>query len=103
MQFIKVLKNKKNVHQFFDIDITNIQNKYDHVITKTNKISILSDVNIAADGKYSSVREKLKKTIYKKNYNKNDLVLTLLHSKNHNGTAFEFFYKDVPLSILPMK
>ena len=99
----KSLKKQKNVHQFFDIDITNIQNIYDHVITKTNKISILSDVNIAADGKYSSVREKLKTPIYKKNYNKKALVLTLLHSKNHNGTAFEFFYKDGPLAILPMK
>ena len=31
------------------------------------------------------------------------MVLTFTHSKNHNGAAFEFFYKNGPLAILPMK
>ena len=65
--------------------------------------TILSDLNIAADGKKSSVRKYLKTPIFSKNYKKSALVLTFTHSKNHNSTAFEFFYKNGPLAILPMQ
>ena len=40
---------------------------------------------------------------YTKNYKKSAIVLILTHSKNHNNTAFELFYKNGPLAILPMR
>ena len=36
-----------------------------------------------------------------KEYKKKALVILCTHSKNHFGTAFELFYKNGPLAILP--
>ena len=97
------IKKNKNVSIFNNIKIKDIQNINDIINISTNKILISSDLNIAADGKKSLTRRILKTPYFYKNYNKKALVLTLEHTKNHNNTAFEYFYNKGPLAILPMK
>tara|TARA_B100000963_G_scaffold355818_1_gene374813 strand:- start:6367 stop:7551 length:1185 start_codon:yes stop_codon:yes gene_type:complete len=98
----KLIKNK-NIKIFNNIEETDIQNKNEITITKHKNLSILSDLNIAADGKNSYTRKKLKTSIFSKNYDKKAIVLTFTHTVDHKGTAFEFFYENGPLAILPMK
>tara|TARA_B100000575_G_scaffold138138_1_gene110215 strand:- start:1970 stop:3154 length:1185 start_codon:yes stop_codon:yes gene_type:complete len=83
--------------------ISRIQIYDQKIYLETNKHKILSDLNIAADGKNSQIRDILKTNFYKKNYNKKAIVVNFSHSRNHKNTAYEFFYKDGPLAILPMK
>ena len=97
------LKKSKNVKLINDSNITNFQYENDLIVTNLNDCKIISNLNIAADGKHSFVRNLFKTPVYTKNYNKNALVLTFTHSRDHNSTAFEFFYKNGPLAILPMK
>ncbi len=97
------LKRKKNIKIFNNINIKNIFNNNEIVEILTNKILIRSDLNIAADGKNSEIRDILKTTIYKKNYNKKAIVINFSHYTNHKNTAYEFFYNNGPLAILPMQ
>ena len=97
------LKNIKNVKVFNDVTFKDFNFDKEKIITNSNNIRVFSDLNIAADGKKSHVKNYFKTPFYYKNYNKKALVLTFTHSKNHNSTAFEFFYKNGPLAILPMK
>ncbi len=99
----KKLKNNKNITILNNSLVESFQMQNDCIITNLGNHTILSDLNIAADGKKSSVRKYLKTPIFSKNYKKSALVLTFTHSKNHNSTAFEFFYKNGPLAILPMQ
>tara|TARA_Y100000768_G_scaffold387583_1_gene379388 strand:- start:1836 stop:3017 length:1182 start_codon:yes stop_codon:yes gene_type:complete len=99
----KKLKNKKNVKILNNFNINNFETNEENIITISNNLKIFADINIAADGKKSFVKKIFKTPSYHKDYKKSALVLTLTHSNNHNGTAFEFFYKNGPLAILPMK
>ena len=97
------LRKRKNIKILNNIDIIDFQNEKEKIITKCKNIKIYSNLNIAADGKKSFVKKFYKTNFYSKDYNKKAMVLTFTHSKNHNGAAFEFFYKNGPLAILPMK
>ncbi len=99
----KKLSQNKNIKIFNKSNIKSFATKEDTIITYLKNYSILADLNIAADGKSSFVKKFLKTPSFNKNYNKSALVLTFAHSENHNGNAFEFFYKNGPLAILPMK
>ena len=97
------IKERNSIDVFFNTDISDFKITRDKIITNTKKFNISSDLNIAADGKNSFVKKFFKITSYTKNYKKSALVLTLIHSKNHNGSAFELFYRNGPFAILPMK
>ncbi len=97
------IKKNKNIKILNNININNLEILKESIIIHTNKKKIVSDLNIASDGKNSFVKKIFKTPYFFKNYNKSALVTTFTHSKNHNNTAFEFFYKNGPLAILPMK
>ena len=85
------LENKKNITLFNNVDVKDFKIKEDLIITNLNKQSIISELNIAADGKKSQIRKLYKTPTYKKNYNKKALVLTFTHTLDHKNTAFEYF------------
>ncbi len=99
----KKIKEQKNIKLLNKIKITNFQYTPENIITNTNYSKIISDLNIAADGKNSFVKKVLKTPFYYKDYKKKALVIVFNHSKDHFGTAFEFFYNNGPLAILPMQ
>ncbi len=99
----KNLRLKKNIKIYNDAKIINFQNNSDTIKTNLENFSINSSLNIAADGKNSFVRDFYKKPFFIKDYKKTALVVTFTHQEKHNNTAFEFFYKDGPLAILPMQ
>ncbi len=101
--FYKKIKSQTNVSVIDNVKNYTFENIKDKIFVNLKNLKIKADIIIAADGKNSFVRNALKTTIFKKNYNKKALVLTLTHSKSHSNTAFEFFFKNGPLAILPMK
>ncbi len=101
--FYKNLINKKNIKIINSQSPISFEIKENKIITKLEKCFVKSNLNIASDGKYSRVKQLLKTPNFEKNYHKSAMVLTLTHSRNHDCTAFEFFYKNGPLAILPMQ
>ena len=99
----KKIRNSKNIKLFENVKISSIQQSNNSVSTFFNKSTLVSNLNIAADGKNSLVRKMLKTPLFSKNYNKKAFVITFTHSNDHKNTAFEFFFKNGPLAILPMQ
>ncbi len=97
------LNSKKNVKILNNIQTNNINYDLDKINCFSSKCIIKSNLLIAADGKNSSVRNIFKTPFFKKNYNKKALVICFEHSKSHKNTAYEFFYENGPLAILPMQ
>ena len=97
------LHKQKNVKIFNNISVKDVFYEGDRIITKQNNFIINTNFLIASDGKDSSVRKIFKTPIYTKDYNKKAIVINFYHSKNHNNTAYEFFFKNGPLAILPMQ
>ena len=99
----KKLREQKNVKILNNIKIINFDFYDDNIITETNGLKITSNLNIAADGKNSFVKKIFRTPHYYKDYKTTALVTTFTHSKDHKGIAYEFFYKNGPLAILPMQ
>ena len=97
------LKDKRNITIIKKSNFLSLENYEEHIISIFDNYKIISKLVIAADGKNSSVKKYLKTKTFSKNYSHSASVINFNHTKNHNNTAFELFYKTGPLAILPMK
>ena len=95
------LQKQKNVKILNNVSIKDISYKGNTIITKLNKYFLNTNLLIASDGKNSSIRKIFKTPTFNKDYKKKAIVINFYHSKNHNNTAYEFFFKNGPLAILP--
>ncbi len=100
---INILIKNKNVIFFDDLNLNAIKYLPNYTQGYFGNLKINADLIIAADGKHSKVRSILKTPIYNKYYSEKALVINFIHSQNHNNRAYEFFYKNGPLAILPMQ
>ena len=97
------LQKQKNVKILNNVSIKNIFYEGNRVKTKLNNYIVDANLLIASDGKNSSIRKIFKTPIFSKDYKKKAIVVNFYHSKNHQNTAYEFFFKNGPLAILPMQ
>ena len=97
------LQKQKNIKIFNNVSVKDVLYEGNRVITKQDNFFVNSNVLLASDGKNSSIRKIFKTPIYAKDYKKEAVVINFYHSKNHNNTAYEFFFKNGPLAILPMQ
>ena len=107
-QFIKKILvesilRKKNVKIFESSELIDLDINHMCTATLSDHNEIKSEILIAADGKNSFVRKLIKTPIFNKTYNHTALVMNVSHKKNHNNIAYEIFFKNGPLAILPMK
>ena len=101
--FYRKLQKQKNVKIFNNVSVKDIIYEENKVVTKLNNLFVRTNLLLASDGKNSSIRRILKTPIYSKDYKKTAIVINFYHSKNHHNTAYEYFFKNGPLAILPMQ
>ena len=101
--FFDKIKKNKNINYYDEVDIKSIETNSRKVSLKSKKYIFNSNLVVAADGKFSSLRKLLKINAFKKNYNHSALFLNITHSKDHKNQAYEIFKSSGPLAILPMK
>ena len=101
--FYRKLQKQKNVKIFNKVSVKDIIYEENKVVTKLNNLFVRTNLLLASDGKNSSIRRILKTPIYSKDYKKTAIVINFYHSKNHHNTAYEYFFKNGPLAILPMQ
>ena len=99
----KIISNKniKFINAGF-VKKTIIKNNLLSVFTNKN-IEICSKLLIAADGKNSFLKKFYDIPSYDIKYDQSALVMNLVHSENHNNTAYEIFLPNGPLATLPMR
>ncbi len=99
----KKLQRQRNVKIFNNVAIKDIFYEGNRIVTKQNNFTVNTNLLLASDGKNSSIRKIFRTPIYSKDYNKKAIVINFYHSKSHKNTAYEFFFKNGPLAILPMQ
>ena len=97
------LKKQKNIIIFDNTSIKKIDYSQNKIFCQCSNFKIKAKLLLACDGKNSAVRSMAQTPLYKKNYNENALVVNFEHTINHNNCAYEFFYRNGPLAILPMQ
>lgn len=79
-------------------------NKVEFSISSNDKIeNIISDLTIAADGKFSEAKQLFFKNKITKDYEQKAIVFNIKHSKPHGGGAIEHFLYRGPFATLPLK
>ena len=76
---------------------------FDAVIKTNKKIQITSKLIIAADGRYSNIREILKIKKIKYDYNQKALVFKIKHTCNHDSKSYEIYKSEGPCTLVPLK
>ena len=97
------LQKQKNVKIFNNVSVNDIFYEGNRIITKQDNFFVNTNLLLSSDGKNSSIRKIFKTPIYSKDYKKKAIVINFYHSTNHHNTAYEFFFKNGPLAILPMQ
>ena len=95
--------NKKHYNSDDEKSIKKIDYSQNKIFCQCSNFKIKAKLLLACDGKNSAVRSMAQTPLYKKNYNENALVVNFEHTINHNNCAYEFFYRNGPLAILPMQ
>jgi 2-octaprenyl-6-methoxyphenol hydroxylase len=57
---------------------------------------------VIADGRYSTLRDKVGIRARKFDYNQQAIVCVIAHAKSHENRAVEWFFSEGPLALLPM-
>ena len=100
---IKELRKKKNVNFITGSAIKFINYSKGKIISFSNNSKITSNLIVAADGKNGDVKKISGTNYYVKKYKEKALVVNFFHDKPHKNIAYEFFFKNGPLAILPMQ
>ncbi|RYE13548.1 MAG: 2-octaprenyl-6-methoxyphenyl hydroxylase [Rickettsiales bacterium] len=96
-----ILKSYDNV-SFIDGHYSNIYNDMYRAQISTDNNKINSNLIIAADGKYSSVRRSKNIDCENHDFKQTAIVCNVIHDKNHNNIAYEKFFTTGPFAILPL-
>ena len=99
----KKLQIQRNVKIFNNVSIKDIFYEGNRIVTKQNNFTVNTNLLLSSDGKNSSIRKFFRTPIFSKDYKKKAIVINFYHSKSHQNTAYEFFFKNGPLAILPMQ
>jgi len=96
-------KKFKNAKLFSKRQVVDFDNKNTPTTLTLDDGAILTaTLIIGADGRQSMTRRKLSIKTRQWDYKQNAVISFVTHSKPHNNTAIEHFYKEGPFAILPM-
>jgi len=103
-ELIKLLKTSKKFHYIEGDYVERITPRsFDVVIKTKQKNQITSKLIIAADGRYSNIREILNIKKIKYDYNQQALVFNIKHSFNHDSKSYEIYKSEGPCTLVPLK
>lgn len=100
----KNLSDLSNVHYFFESDIASLQQTDQHVyLTLQDQTKLSGRLLIIADGRFSSTRQMSGIGVSTQDFGKKAYVFKMKLEHSHNQTAYECFYPQGTLAILPLR
>ena len=88
---------------YSDGNVQDIQNIQVHLTDKqADKQTISAHLLVAADSRFSTMRQKMGITAHMKDFSRVMLVCQMKHTKAHNHVASEYFYYEYIIATLPM-
>lgn len=93
----------ENIDIINDISVEDVFNDNDEVKIKlSNNKEITAKLIVAADSRFSKIRNKLGIPFISKDFSKVMIITKMQHDKEHNNTALEFFNYGHTLATLPL-
>ncbi|MGF1474727.1 MAG: UbiH/UbiF/VisC/COQ6 family ubiquinone biosynthesis hydroxylase [Geminicoccaceae bacterium] len=96
------LEGDPSVSMVAPVEITSLDRDVTRVLIETDRGMIRARLVIAADGKFSGVRDEAAIAFRDWRYHQTGIVCTLKHERPHHGRATERFYPDGPFALLPL-
>jgi 2-octaprenyl-6-methoxyphenol hydroxylase len=101
-KIMEKVKSFKNISLHAPTSITRFDRTETHAIIETDKGDVLkAPLCIAADGKFSTLREWAEIPLFQWSYDQVAIVCNMTHSLPHNNWAFEHFLPIGPLAFVP--
>lgn len=98
------LSDLSNVHYFFEKDIASFQQTDQHIhLSLQDQTKLSSRLLIIADGRFSSTRQMAGIGVSTQDFGKKAYVFKMKLEHSHNQTAYECFYAQGTLAILPLR
>jgi len=95
--------NNEAITCYFSVEIKEYDvNDHKAVIALDNDMILSAPLIIGADGRNSEVRQNAGITLSQWQYEHHALVGAISHEKPHNDIAYELFFNEGPLALLPM-
>ena len=95
---------EKRIKIFDNSNYEIVENTKDKASIKINQDLLISaEIIIAADGKFSKLREICNIKTFEHDYQQYAIVCKVEHQKVHNNIAQEFFQANGPFAVLPLK
>ncbi len=93
-----------NITLFAPDEVVSYETSIDRVslILKSNQ-TLSASLLIAADGKFSKLRQDAAIEVIERDYKQKALVATIRHEHEHYGLALERFFATGPFAVLPMQ
>lgn len=95
--------NAPNITIFDNSEYKLLENNQSNAVISINEQIFKTDLIIAADGKFSKLRELANIKFIQHNYKQSAIVCKVKHQLSHNNIAQEIFMPSGPFAILPLK
>jgi len=100
----KAIKPHKNINFMHSTSVNGLELTNNKAIIELDKGELIEyDLLIAADGKFSKIRQLAGIKTHKHDYKQSGIVCTIEHALPHNAIAVEKFLPTGPFAILPMQ
>lgn len=97
------LESERNIQCFWGTTIKEpSQNQQQVELTTDTKQSLTAKLLIAADGKFSQIRQKLNIPLVSQDYGQKAIVANIQSKLDHQSTAWQRFLDTGPLAVLPL-
>ena len=101
--FNQAMLEQQNLDLICPAQVTELEQREDHVILKLNDEQKLSSkLIVAADGANSTIRRLLKLAVTENDYQQVAITANISTERPHLGKAFERFSESGPVALLPM-
>ncbi len=101
--FLSLAQKDPNIIIHDDSLVLQVKNLNHYSILTTNKRTYQAKLIIATDGKNSKIKKLMEIKNLESDYDQIAAVFNIKHEKAHSETAYEIFYPNGPLAVLPTK
>lgn len=97
-------RNNADIALLYNHEATDWQvNEHEVVVTLSDGQHLAGGLLVGADGRNSAVRQKAGITLGHWKYGQNAVVCAIAHEQPHDNAAYQIFYPQGPLAVLPLR
>lgn len=99
-----VVKTRKNIRLMTDVEVAHVKtDDFNGVVTLKDGKTISAKLVVAADSRFSTTRDMMGISAQRRDFGRTCIVCRVKLDRDHDDTAYECFFYDRTLAVLPLK